>query len=230
MEMRLPKVSCIIATYNRHSLLPRALASLDNQTYSSFEVIIVDDHSDIPVTINDGYSYPFKLIRLKRNSGFHARPRNIGIKVSLGKYICYLDDDDEYLPDHIEVLVNVLEQGGFDFVYSRRRYINMDGSTNESPLSHWIPDKAGDGFYIGVPDIMHTRDIIYKVGGWNEGLVRLGDYELVCRLGKLNAKATPVDKVLTTVYRHSGQMTIDPDRYVKSELLRETKVVQGWLS
>jgi len=246
--MSSPKVSVILNTYNRHDLLPRALDSLETQTYRDFEAIVVDDHSDIPVVIDfSKYSFPIKLYRLRRNSGFHAKPKNFGISKSKAKYICYLDDDDEFLPEHIEALVNAIEgthsehtvkfvanpdsTPPFDFAYGKRQYVKVDGTLgNVSNFHSYKPEFAHMGFWLGVPDLMQTRELVYKLGGWNEGIKRFGDFDMAGRMGKIGAKGIGIDKVITRVHNHNGQMTYEPDRQnVKSEEVQQEPVVQKWL-
>ena len=100
----MPTVSVIIPTYNRASLLPRAIHSVLNQTYQDFEVIIVDDCStDNTEQVVASYKDSRILyICLDQNSGSSAKPRNIGLKQATGKYIALLDSDDEWLPENLE--------------------------------------------------------------------------------------------------------------------------------
>lgn len=202
------KVSVIVPTYNRPETLVRAVDSIKNQTYKDLEIIIVDDCSSLSVPIIQGTTY----VRLSQNSGFHARPRNVGIKLARGKYICYLDDDDEYLPNHVEVLVNAIESGDYDFAYGRRQYCNENGSVHQSALFTWQPERACDPFWLGTCDILHTKKIAEKLGGWNEDAIRYGDYELGCRLGRFGATGIAVDEIITNCYSVDLQMTNDPKR------------------
>lgn len=97
-----PLVSVVIPTRNRYDLLRRALDSVLSQSYSEVEVIVIDDNSDdltpeIEIDYNTKFR-KFKYLRNQINVG-GAESRNIGINNSTGKYIAFLDDDDEWLPD-----------------------------------------------------------------------------------------------------------------------------------
>uniref|UniRef100_UPI00404801FA glycosyltransferase family 2 protein n=1 Tax=Algoriphagus sp. TaxID=1872435 RepID=UPI00404801FA len=98
--------SVIIPTFNREVLIARALKSLSNQTYKNFEVIVVDDgSSDDTKLVCDNFKSQFNnfvYISLP-NSGGPAKPRNIGIEHSRGKWICFLDSDDYWYPYKLEV-------------------------------------------------------------------------------------------------------------------------------
>jgi glycosyltransferase involved in cell wall biosynthesis len=93
-----PLVSVILPTYNRASMLPRAISSALNQNYSNIELIVIDDcSSDETETVVRSFEDPRIIYeRLEKNSGGSAA-RNFGIEISLGEFIAFLDDDDEWL-------------------------------------------------------------------------------------------------------------------------------------
>ena len=107
----MPEVSVIVATYRRENELKRALESLKEQQFKSFETIIVDDNADLEYNSKvSGIVDAFKvenpqmsitLITNPKNMG-SAETRNIGINASRGEYITFLDDDDIYLPQKIQ--------------------------------------------------------------------------------------------------------------------------------
>lgn len=106
-----PKVSVIIPTYNRASLLPRAVNSVLAQTYGDYEVIIVDDCStdDTQRVIAEFTDSRIRQFRHKVNRGVSAA-RNTGIANARGEYIVFLDDDDECTPSRLADQVPVLDQ------------------------------------------------------------------------------------------------------------------------
>lgn len=109
------KVSVVITTYERNSTLERAIKSVLDQTYPNIEVIIVDDNKEISYRkeveqiIERVNSPHIILVQNKKNMG-GALARNEGIKKSTGKYIGFLDDDDEYCPKKIEEQVKLFEK------------------------------------------------------------------------------------------------------------------------
>ena len=105
-------VSVVIPTRNRPELLARALQSVLDQTYRNIEIIVVDDHSDKPLELNKlGVNCDHSLIRLIQNPFRYggARSRNVGVKVSRGNFICFLDDDDVLYKNKIQLLRNALD-------------------------------------------------------------------------------------------------------------------------
>lgn len=108
----IPKFSIIIATYNRGSLLGRALESLANQTEKSWEAIIVDDGStDNTLEVVQPFIRDFKNIRYIRqeNQGEPAA-KNRGVALSQSEYITFLDSDDTFSPDHLDSRRHILEK------------------------------------------------------------------------------------------------------------------------
>ncbi len=98
-------VSIIIPTYNRVSLLSRAIKSVLSQTFKDFELIIVDDGStDNTKDMVEGFRRMDARVKYFRqeNSGTPASPLNTGIKYAKGQYMAFLDDDDEWLPLKLE--------------------------------------------------------------------------------------------------------------------------------
>ncbi|MDD5589698.1 MAG: glycosyltransferase family 2 protein [Candidatus Portnoybacteria bacterium] len=109
----MPRVSIIIPTRDRPSLLKRAINSVLAQTFQDFEVIVVDDcpvqNSDYVVRLfNDPR---IKYIRHSQHSG-GAVARNTGIKSAVGDFIAFLDDDDEWLPTKLQKQVKALDSSG----------------------------------------------------------------------------------------------------------------------
>jgi len=113
-----PLVSVIIPTYNRALALNRCLESLCAQTFGNFEVIIADDGStDNTSEVVDRFSLRLSILYLRiSNSGGPARPRNLAVSRSSGKYIAFLDSDDSWAPTKLEVCLKLL-QNGADLVY-----------------------------------------------------------------------------------------------------------------
>ena len=105
----MPKVSVIIPTCNRCAYLARAIKSVLAQTYTDFEIIVVDDAStdDTREVVAQFKGNPIKYIRHKENKG-GAAARNTGIVNSQSEYIAFLDDDDEWLQTKLGLQVALL--------------------------------------------------------------------------------------------------------------------------
>ena len=110
-EIDKPFVSVIVTTYNRQNLIGETLESILNQTYTNFELIIVDDGStDTTEEIIKNYKDE-RIIYIKTdNWGGPARPRNIGIKKARGEYIAFCDDDDLWMKEKLEIQLSHFEE------------------------------------------------------------------------------------------------------------------------
>jgi len=102
--------SVIIPTYNRAGFLKKAIDSVFLQTYSNWEVIVIDDAStdetqQVLMAYNDPRFFSYKNpINLER-----SKSRNIGIDLAQGDYICFLDSDDYFLPGHLKQLADLIQ-------------------------------------------------------------------------------------------------------------------------
>jgi len=114
-----PLVSVIVPTYNRPETLVEALQSIVTQTYSSIEIIVVNDGGrDVKdVVLRYASQSDVRYIHLPENKGRSAA-RNIGIAAAQGQYIAYLDDDDLFYPEHLTTLVNYLDVSGRQVAYT----------------------------------------------------------------------------------------------------------------
>ncbi len=107
-----PEISVIMPTFNRARHLENAVQSVIDQSFESWELIIVDDgSSDHTFETLNPYIERFANIRyLKHKNRKAALSRNAGIQASFGRYITFLDSDDHYLANHLETRVAILKK------------------------------------------------------------------------------------------------------------------------
>lgn len=132
----MPKVSVIMPVYNSEEYLDKAIMSVINQSYKDFELILVDDGSkDKSGKICDKYArkYSNVVVIHKKNGGL-CSARNAGLKKATGKYISFIDNDDEYLPGFLEDNVRIMEEKKVDWVRFNRisKTFFADGTIKES--------------------------------------------------------------------------------------------------
>lgn len=144
MSRSSPSVSVVIPTFNRARVLSRALSSVLAQTFQDFEVHVIDDGStDETRRMVGEFSDPrINTVALPVQGGA-AAARNKGIEQARGKYVAFLDSDDEYLPSFLEVLVGYMEEATSDEAAVLPSYWvpSVDGATREvrrlSSLQYW---------------------------------------------------------------------------------------------
>jgi glycosyltransferase involved in cell wall biosynthesis len=224
-----PLVSVIIPTYSRANYLCKAIDSVLRQTYHNIEIIVIDDNGK--GTPNQLQTYE-SIKKYQINPNFHyiahdinrngAAARNTGIKHSKGKYICLLDDDDEYLPLKIEKQVKVMEEledetwGGcycnsYDY-YSENKYKVTKNTSSGNLCAKFLLNEAA----IGSNLIMIKHEICIELNGFDESFKRHQDWEFLIRFfRKYKMKLVEGDALVNYNYY------IDESNRPKAEVLLE---------
>jgi glycosyltransferase involved in cell wall biosynthesis len=218
IEWIMPKVSVIIPTYNRAHLIKQSVQSVLEQSYQNFEVIIVDDgSSDNTEKVIRDLGNPEKIIyRYQENQG-RSNARNHALQIATGQYITFLDSDDIYLPNKLQMQVEYLDaQPEVGMVYASA--ICEDESGNSLGFQYhasahgYIYEQVA--FYIPVtiilPTVMVRREIIEKVGYFDENLNRFEDTDYWRRISRLCLVGV-IPEVLCRIKTHSGNTLASQD-------------------
>lgn len=207
-----PLVSVIIPTYRRSDTLLRAINSVYSQTYNNIEIIVVDDNASFPEVRKQNerslLDYPnIIFVKNKINLG-GGLSRNVGIRISKGKYVAFLDDDDEYLPNKIEEQMKLMLEKVNDnvaVVYCYADMINVNGS-----VYSYINDIQG------VPLLENIENCLAPTSFWlcdKEKLLSVGGFEdissrqdasLLMKLFIKGYSAFRVPKTLLKYYWHDS--------------------------
>jgi glycosyltransferase involved in cell wall biosynthesis len=189
-----PVVSVVLPTYNRAASICRAIRSVLDQTYRSFELVVVDDGSDdaTPERVASLDDPRISCIRLDRNLGA-AAARNAGIEASVGQFVAFQDSDDEWLPEKLACHMRAFETCGADVgvVYSDMERVHRDGTCEYHRSPSVVRGRLIDpatGFYqvcnLGIQSTVIRRECLAAVGNFNEELRALEDLELFVRLSE----------------------------------------------
>src|SRR5699024_5208343 len=189
-------ISCIITTFNRdEKILTRSLKSVLNQTYKNIEIIVVDDngskseysrHVDNVIS-NLNSQNNIQLIRHKNNFGAQVA-RNNGIKNANGDFIAFLDDDDEWQPNKLELQIQKFRNSNVDnlgLVYCGRYNIRNVSKYKTEKVIEDIKSPYGDVIkklirknFIGSTSFpLIKKEVFDEVGYFDENLVAKQDYE-----------------------------------------------------
>jgi glycosyltransferase involved in cell wall biosynthesis len=216
-----PLVSVVIPTYNRSLEIVRCLSSLVSQTFREFEVLVCDDGStdNTQEVVNTfAGSLNIKYFWLT-NFGGPARPRNVGIQNANGKYIAFLDSDDWWTPEKLEVCVQQLENG-FDIcshdlwlVKSQNQYFLRRKLRSRSVFTPAYDDLLYNGNGLLNSSVVVKTDILRKIGGQSEDpkLIAAEDYECWLRVAQQTDKFIYISKVLGYYWIGSDNIT-NPQR------------------
>ena len=167
-------VSIIITTYNRTQWLVQAIDSAVRQSYNPIEVIVIDDGSDNEGARKIVENYPGVTYRYQENLGLGAA-RNLGISVSTGKWIQFLDDDDWLTPDSILLKHEVfLQNPNVEVVYSDLYLCDEHGTITKRYYNNQsFPLPTGDIFpqiiiknFIPIHALLWRRTTLEKSGGF----------------------------------------------------------------
>lgn len=219
-------VSIIIPTYKRADYLNRAIESVLNQTYSSIEIIVVDDNdSNSPYrknteTIMKEYETfnNVNYIKHERNLNGSAA-RNTGIRVAKGNLIAFLDDDDEFINTKIENQVLLMKKLNIEYGAVYGGYNILRGS--KVTTSH-IPNKNGRltsellqmnwGTGSG-SNVLFRKEVFDKIGFFDESLKRHQDWDVLLRMFRYFS-IYAMEDILVNIYKDSRINIPNPDDFV----------------
>jgi len=159
-------ISIIIPTYNRTNIIQRTITSVLNQTEKSFEIIIIDDGSDddtgsVVENLNDGRIQYF----YKKNGGA-ANARNLGLSKVKGEYIAFLDSDDFWPENYLEIMLSRLKHNpDYGAAYSPITLIYPDGTQKKSykrpeGKSGWLTIDLFKNNFLCTPAILFKTSVL----------------------------------------------------------------------
>lgn len=211
-------VSVIIPTFNREDVLPRAIASVLGQTYKNIEIIVIDDGSaDNTKSIIKKYGDKVYYI-FQQNQGVSSA-RNNGVKHSNGKYLAFIDSDDEWLPNKLELQMSEFNYANDIGMVACKAFISSlyDGEIQLSN-SHLNTVETCDFYdifktpYLGMPNIVILKSVFNGIQGFNEKLKTAEDIDLFLRVS-VNYKVRLINKPLTRVYETENSLSTSTDSY-----------------
>ncbi len=183
-----PLVSIVLPTYKRAELLPHAIRSVLEQTYTNLELVVVDDNSPDHTTevVN---SFADSRIRYVKNDPNLKLPRalNRGFSLARGELLTWTSDDNLYAPTAIERMVEALRARDVDFVYADYFLFSELGADNRpvDPQRDKLPDQLQltKGNHIGAC-FMYSRKLYEAVGDYDPELFLVEDYDYFIRAAK----------------------------------------------
>jgi len=236
-----PAVSIVLPTFNRPEFLPPAIESIFAQTLTDWELIIADDGSeaDTRAYLQALENPPRLRVLYLPHTGKPAAVRNAALREAHGEFVAFLDSDDIWLPMKLQTQIASLHRHP-SRNWSYTRFVLVDASGNPTAWARrtggwpvpggWILDKLVTGkTAIALPSIVVRRDLLSRIGNFDEDLVGSEDYELYLRLAA-QGEVDAIDTVLTLVRRHtqhfSGQGVIPFESNVRiiEKLLRSGAV------
>jgi glycosyltransferase involved in cell wall biosynthesis len=189
-----PLVSAVIPTYNRAHIICDAVESILAQTYQEIEVIVVDDGSKDD-TLSRLKQYGDRIRVVSQANAGPAAARNRGIAVAQGELIAFLDSDDLWLSTKIERQVALLQRAGESVPCCLSNIMMKWNSGDRASFDIALLNPASEeGMWLNVDEVLATRFVLFnqgvvirrnvleKIGGFDESIRYLEDYELPLRL------------------------------------------------
>ena len=225
-----PVVSIIMPTYCRgdSGLLERSINTVLNQTFKVWELIIVDDGSMDSTSniVRNFMKNDNRIIYIRNdvNSGLPAIRVNQGIIKSRGRYIAYQFDDDQWVDNMLEIMLDKLKKmDSLAFVYGKGRFINSitkEERVHGEKYDEQIMIKKGNQILNN--SVVHSRELPYLYGVYNPHVAmrRLCDWDLWRRWSK-HIDLTFIDEIVSIVeYSHKDSISMNTDRnnYVVEEM------------
>ncbi|MFO3722503.1 glycosyltransferase [Pseudomonas sp. HLMP] len=196
--------SVIVTTFNRPKFLMDALASLASQSCKDFEVILVNDNGSPVENMLDGFEFPITYMRQSRNRG-PAAARNAAHRLARGRFVTYLDDDDRYLPEHLQTLAQAIEVHPNQVPYADAIYIieSLEGEARveqarEQRYRHgeYSKERLFVDNYIPINTFACPRELLELIGGFDESMHGLEDWDFLMRLAsRATLRHVPGDTV-----------------------------------
>ncbi len=167
----LPLVTVITPTYNRRDDLPVMLKCLAAQTYPRIEAIVINDSGE---SIDDivARSFPFaRLLQTPTNMGSHNAVARHGLPAMQGEYVCFLADDDYFMPDHIERMVGAMLRSGMAIAHGnanirfQEKNAKGDVVTTGSNVSIFTDTATPSEALVSTP--IAGQALMFRVDAWN---------------------------------------------------------------
>ncbi len=221
-----PEVSVIIPAYGIARFIQETLDSVFTQTFSNYEVIIVNDGSpdteDFEASLRP---YCDRIVYIKQENRGAAAARNRGLIEARGQFIAFLDGDDLWMPNYLEEQLDFMKCGNYDLVYADafiigesplagRTFMQTAPSEGEVTVRSLLTAKCN----VITSGVLARRRAILDVGLFDEGLRNSHDFDLWIRLAKAGVRLSYQRKVLLQYRCHENSLSGDAINNVVRQL------------
>ncbi len=211
-----PLISIVIPTYNRENLLTRAIQSVVEQTYTNWEIIVVDNYSsdNTDDVIKNFADERIKLLKI-HNNGIIAASRNMGIKASIGEWVAFLDSDDWWTNDKLQVCKDAINDE-VDLIYHylgivgiTPRYLRKNLVKTPQVKRPVIIDLLVNGNRINNSSVLVRKKLLIEIGLISEDvrIVASEDYHTWLRIAELTDNFICLPLKLGFYHVHGGNIS-----------------------
>lgn len=210
-------VSVVMPTYNHANYISLAIDSVRSQTYTNWELIIVDNFSDdgtLDLIKNYSPDARIKFLQIN-NNGIIAKSRNLGINNAAGSWVAFLDSDDVWFPNKLQTISTYLNDRS-DLMYHHMIVTDKNSQKlkNEKIRSRKLglpilTDLLLNGNTIATSSVVVRKRCILEIGGMDESQELIGteDYNTWLRISKISDRFTLVPKYLGAYRLHTSNLS-----------------------
>ncbi len=227
----MPEISIILPTYNGSEYIHESIDSILQQTYTDWELIIVDDCSiDSTTEIVERYVKKDARIRYIRNNSNLKLPAtlNVGFSYALGKYLTWTSDDNRYYPNALLAMYGYLEKNP-DIPMVCAKMDIFDERTGEckssfdyDPITIIFTNCVGACF-------LYRNKVIQKVGEYNTDFFCVEDYEYWLRILRNNDSIAYIEEPLYWYRFHEKSLTVTKQKYIRKQLSKLYDEYMPWM-
>lgn len=216
-------ISVIIPTFNRSSVLVRAINSVLGQGHKDFELIVVDDGSTDETELLLTPLIEAGTIKYHKNQNLGvSAARNFGVEKASGDWLSFLDSDDEWLPHKLEEQVSFLKHNPtVKIVYGQEIWLRNGRRVNQRSIHHkyggWIFDKCIQQCFIAPSSVMLSSGLFHEMGGFDQEFIVCEDYDLWLKISSLYEVGYIANPLMIKHGGHADQLST---RYVAMDMWR----------
>ena len=225
----MPEISVIIPFYNRIDWLIEAIDSVLCQSYSDYELVLVNDGSSDDISALKSFTDRENVRLISQKGEGPAQARNAGVRAAKGEYIAFLDSDDLFQPEKLAMQISFMKANP-DALMTHTSYQRFEQKDNPQEIIHSGRFQAGfpdiyDGCPIATPTVMLRKDVLDRVGGFRAE-VRIAEDVLLWACIAREGRIVGIDQALTLVRLHGSNAAID----YRAQITGESNIIRYGLA
>lgn len=218
----MPAVSIVLPSYNGARYIRESIDSILRQTYTDWELIIIDDCSDdCTLEIAQEYEDQDSRIRVVHNEINMKLPNslNIGFSYADGKYLTWTSDDNMYLPDALAVMADRLESTDAVMVCADEYAVNDDGARRWDTALSYKDDELCRKNTVGAC-FLYRREVYDRIGGYDADLFCVEDYDYWMRVKEQFGRIERIESVLYQYRYHEASLSSMKKEKIRQALIK----------
>jgi glycosyltransferase involved in cell wall biosynthesis len=240
MMKTLPKISIVIPAYNVAAFIAETLESVFAQSFTDFEVIIVNDGSPDTEEFERAIQpYRERICYLKQENRGASAARNTGLRAAGGELIAFLDADDLWLPNYLAEQLKFISEYGCDLACADALIFGVSADAGQSYMDSLMPAAPPEGLVtflelvnadrsLITSGVVVRRDLVLEVGLFDEALRNAQDFDLWLRLARHGARLAYQRKVLLSYRSRPNSLSGDAINSHQRELRVFDKIEQSY--